>query len=93
VTIANDWRFQRFGLVFMTVVAIWPQQVIRIASGGKVKQIDRTGVVVLRLIGTLSALSFLYDLGWAAHSWFMADKCLDAGGSWRADGVCVGIKS
>jgi hypothetical protein len=62
VTIANDWRFQLFGLVFMTVVAIWPQHVIRVASRGKVSELNRTEVMVLRLIGGLSALGFLYDL-------------------------------
>lgn len=60
--IATDWQFQLFGLVFMATLAIIPQHVIYAFSIGRVRQLSSTGVTVLRLIGGISALLFLYDL-------------------------------
>ena len=58
----TDWRFQLFELAFMATVAIIPRFVIYAFSLGKVRQLSRTGVAVLRLIGGISALSLLYSL-------------------------------
>jgi hypothetical protein len=62
VPLAADWRFQLFGLAFMATVAVVPQFVIYVSSFGRVRQLSKTGVMALRLIGGISALSFLYDL-------------------------------
>ena len=61
-TLAADWRFQLFGLAFMAAAAITPRYVIYIFSFGRVRQLSRTGVTALRLIGGISALSFLYGV-------------------------------
>ena len=60
--VTADWRFQLIGLVFMATLAFFPQHVIAVFSLGRVRQLSKTGVTMLRLIGGISALSFLYEL-------------------------------